>query len=51
MLGVVDLVAALDAAIGIEGKVEIPAVDGIDNWLHWVIWRRRNRPRRKTHAP
>lgn len=37
MLGVVDLVAALDAAIGIEGKVEIPAVDGIDNWLHWVI--------------
>jgi len=35
MLGVVDLVAALDAAIGIEGKVEIPAVDGIDNWLHW----------------
>jgi protein gp37 len=37
MLGPVNPVAALDAAIVIEGKVEIPAVDGIDNWLHWVI--------------
>jgi protein gp37 len=51
MLGSVDLVAALDAAIDIEGKVEIPAVDGIDNWLHWVICGGETGPRARPLHP
>jgi protein gp37 len=37
MLGTVDLIQAIDVAIEINGEIEVPTVDGIGQWLKWVI--------------
>lgn len=37
LLGEIDLVRAIDVAIDINGQTECPAVDGLSQWIHWVI--------------
>lgn len=37
LLGLVDLIRSIDVVIDVNGDREVPAVDGLAAWIHWVI--------------
>lgn len=51
MLGDINLIRACDVAIQINGDIEVPAVVGIEKWIHWCIVGGETGPRARPVHP